>query len=398
MVTAALRPLFEAEGIALIPPAAGARYLVDEIQATAAGAPVEVVVLGGRRCRSARAAARRSRCRRRRLRRPTAARPPLSPVFERPVDVGRDAGPAVARDRRPAGAADGPDPRMAGAGGAAAEPGAGLLRDRRPPAAQGGDRSATTSPRRSACWPARRSREGSAYRVAGRAAGDAGRRPRGHRTPGAWSCSATGCPGPRAGRSTCAEPAALSARRAERSTATSSSTVPTCGGSSGSRGATSGGSPPVAATAPPPSAWIERPLRQAWLTDPLALDCAFQVMILWSVERSGAGSLPTSVGRYRQFRRAFPADGVRVVARITQADELTRPGRHRVPRRRRCARRPDRRLRMRDRRLAEPGVPPQPAARSRDEIDPRRRIDPQSRITRIDRREQTREFRSNSFE
>ena len=43
------------------------------------------------------------------------------------------------------------------------------------------------------------------------------------------------------------------------------------------------------------------------------------MMILWSVERSGAGSLPTFVGRYRQFRRAFPADGVRVVARVTQA-------------------------------------------------------------------------------
>jgi hypothetical protein len=46
-------------------------------------------------------------------------------------------------------------------------------------------------------------------------------------------------------------------------------------------------------------------------------------MILWSVERSGAGSLPTYVGRYRQFRRAFPPDRVRIVARITQAGELS---------------------------------------------------------------------------
>jgi NAD(P)-dependent dehydrogenase (short-subunit alcohol dehydrogenase family)/acyl carrier protein len=78
----------------------------------------------------------------------------------------------------------------------------------------------------------------------------------------------------------------------------------------------------IAATvqgAPAPSTWVDRPLRQQWLTDPLALDCAFQMMILWSVERAGAGSLPTFVGRYRQFRRAFPSGGVRVVARVTEA-------------------------------------------------------------------------------
>ena len=78
----------------------------------------------------------------------------------------------------------------------------------------------------------------------------------------------------------------------------------------------------IAATvsaAPAPSEWVVNPLRNQWLTDPLALDCAFQMMILWSVERTGSGSLPTFVGRYRQFRRAFPGEGVRVVARITEA-------------------------------------------------------------------------------
>ena len=71
--------------------------------------------------------------------------------------------------------------------------------------------------------------------------------------------------------------------------------------------------------APAPSTWVDRPLRNQWLTDPLALDCAFQMMILWSVERTGSGSLPTFVGRYRQFRRAFPPEGVRVVARVTES-------------------------------------------------------------------------------
>jgi hypothetical protein len=76
-------------------------------------------------------------------------------------------------------------------------------------------------------------------------------------------------------------------------------------------------------TAPPPAAWIERPFRQTWLTDPLAIDCSFQALVLWSVERSGTCSLPTYVGRYRQFRRTFPAEGVRVVARVTQAGDLS---------------------------------------------------------------------------
>ena len=78
----------------------------------------------------------------------------------------------------------------------------------------------------------------------------------------------------------------------------------------------------IAATvsaAPAPSEWVVNPLRSQWLTDPLALDCAFQMMILWSFEQTGSGSLPTFVGSYRQFRRAFPAEGVRVVARVTES-------------------------------------------------------------------------------
>ncbi len=74
-------------------------------------------------------------------------------------------------------------------------------------------------------------------------------------------------------------------------------------------------------TAPSPTEWIENPHRKTWLSDPLAIDCAFQLLIVWSVERFGAGSLPVRVGNYRQFRRAFPASGVRVVARVTEANE-----------------------------------------------------------------------------
>ncbi|GFO59968.1 hypothetical protein GMST_22930 [Geomonas silvestris] len=69
--------------------------------------------------------------------------------------------------------------------------------------------------------------------------------------------------------------------------------------------------------APAPGSWIKQPLRSAWLTDPLVIDSAFQMMILWSFERFGAGSLPCFAGRYRQFQEAFPREGVQVVIRVT---------------------------------------------------------------------------------
>ncbi|WP_183362506.1 type I polyketide synthase [Geomonas limicola] len=69
--------------------------------------------------------------------------------------------------------------------------------------------------------------------------------------------------------------------------------------------------------APAPGSWIKQPLRSTWLTDPLVIDSAFQMMILWSFERFGAGSLPCFAGRYRQFQEAFPREGVQVVIRVT---------------------------------------------------------------------------------
>ena len=69
--------------------------------------------------------------------------------------------------------------------------------------------------------------------------------------------------------------------------------------------------------APRPEHWIRQPLRNFWLTDPLAIDCAFQMMILWSFERSGCGSLPTFAGRYRQFQESFPAEGAQILIKVT---------------------------------------------------------------------------------
>ncbi len=72
-------------------------------------------------------------------------------------------------------------------------------------------------------------------------------------------------------------------------------------------------------TAPSPSRWVDRPLRSRWITDPLAIDCAFQLVVLWTHEQLGASSLPTAVGRYRQYRPDFGGRQVRVAAEIREA-------------------------------------------------------------------------------
>jgi hypothetical protein len=74
--------------------------------------------------------------------------------------------------------------------------------------------------------------------------------------------------------------------------------------------------------APPPAAWLRQPLRQHWLADPLVLDAAFQLLILWSVEHKGAVNLPCHIRRYRQYRRSYPAEGTRAAVRIERASDL----------------------------------------------------------------------------
>jgi hypothetical protein len=73
---------------------------------------------------------------------------------------------------------------------------------------------------------------------------------------------------------------------------------------------------------PAPSAWITQPLRSRWLSDPLAVDGAFQAFILWLQERRSVPGLPVHVAAYRQYRRQYPADGVRAVVRIKRTTEL----------------------------------------------------------------------------
>ena len=44
-------------------------------------------------------------------------------------------------------------------------------------------------------------------------------------------------------------------------------------------------------------------------------------MVLWCHENAGGASLPTALGRYRQYCRDFPAPRVRIVARVDRPSE-----------------------------------------------------------------------------
>jgi NAD(P)-dependent dehydrogenase (short-subunit alcohol dehydrogenase family)/acyl carrier protein len=72
-------------------------------------------------------------------------------------------------------------------------------------------------------------------------------------------------------------------------------------------------------TAPSTSDWIDRPLRSKWLIDPLAIDSAFQLVGLWTREVLGANSLPTGLLSLRLFQRDFPEQGARVLVEIERS-------------------------------------------------------------------------------
>jgi hypothetical protein len=73
------------------------------------------------------------------------------------------------------------------------------------------------------------------------------------------------------------------------------------------------------AAAPDPAQWIARPVRRQWVADPLVLDAAFQVAIVWCHEERQAVCLPSYCARYRQYCRQFPAEGVTVILQVTAA-------------------------------------------------------------------------------
>jgi len=73
-------------------------------------------------------------------------------------------------------------------------------------------------------------------------------------------------------------------------------------------------------SAPAPSRWMQEPLRNKWLSDPLVLDSAFQMAIIWCYEEQGAVSLPSYCAAYRQYCDRFPEAGVTAVLEIREAN------------------------------------------------------------------------------
>jgi len=75
------------------------------------------------------------------------------------------------------------------------------------------------------------------------------------------------------------------------------------------------------ASAPPPAQWMKAPLRSRWIADPLILDCAFQMAIIWCHEQLGQVSLPSFAASYRQYCDRFPREGVAAVLEVNACNE-----------------------------------------------------------------------------
>jgi acyl transferase domain-containing protein/NAD(P)-dependent dehydrogenase (short-subunit alcohol dehydrogenase family) len=80
-------------------------------------------------------------------------------------------------------------------------------------------------------------------------------------------------------------------------------------------------------SAPAPQAWMKDPVRGTWVSDPLILDSAFQLMILWTHQQHGELNLPSFLRSYRQFSPGLAAGKVKAVihaypanGRIAKAD------------------------------------------------------------------------------
>ena len=70
-----------------------------------------------------------------------------------------------------------------------------------------------------------------------------------------------------------------------------------------------------------PSSWMDGGIQNSWIADPGALDGGFQAMILWSFQQYNVGSLPNKIRKYRQFKRQFPSHGVRAIVRVKERSE-----------------------------------------------------------------------------
>jgi hypothetical protein len=71
--------------------------------------------------------------------------------------------------------------------------------------------------------------------------------------------------------------------------------------------------------APEPAAWMLDPITDRWTADPMVLDGAFQMAIVWCFEQTGKVCLPSYARSYRQYRTVFPPTGVTAVMSVVSA-------------------------------------------------------------------------------
>jgi hypothetical protein len=71
--------------------------------------------------------------------------------------------------------------------------------------------------------------------------------------------------------------------------------------------------------APKVAEWIGKPVRTDWVSDPLVVDVALQMGILWGIEALGKPSLPMRVGSYRQYQKRFPKSAMLAQLTVTHS-------------------------------------------------------------------------------
>ena len=74
----------------------------------------------------------------------------------------------------------------------------------------------------------------------------------------------------------------------------------------------------VSKTSKPLVDWFKEPMFTNWQSDPLMIDSAYQLMILWTTEALGAPSLPNYAKSYRQFIKSFDGQEVTISAKAAK--------------------------------------------------------------------------------
>ena len=71
----------------------------------------------------------------------------------------------------------------------------------------------------------------------------------------------------------------------------------------------------ISKTSKPLAEWFKEPKFVNWQSDPLMIDSAYQLMILWTIEALGAPSLPNFAKKYRQYVKSFNGQEVTISAK-----------------------------------------------------------------------------------